>query len=39
VFVVDAEGKIAWRRVVALNVTFPSIPEIKIALAGVKTAA
>ena len=39
VFVIDAEGRIAWRQVVALNVTFPSVEEIKRALSSVKTAA
>ena len=39
VFVVDASGRIAWRRVVALNVVFPSVEEIKAALADVKAAA
>ena len=39
VFVIDAEGRIAWRRIVALNVVFPSVAEIKSALADVKAAA
>ncbi len=32
VFVVDPNGRIAWRRIVALNVTFPSVADIKDAL-------
>ena len=39
VFVVDAGGRIAWRRIVALNLTFPSVWEIKAALADLKAAA
>ncbi len=39
VFVVDADGRIAWRRVVALNVTFPDVEEIKAALREVRAAA
>jgi thioredoxin-dependent peroxiredoxin len=39
VFVVDAGGRIAWRRVVALNVTFPSVAEIRAALEDVRAAA
>ncbi len=38
VFVVDPEGRIAWRRIVALNVLFPSVSEIKDALAEVRAA-
>jgi peroxiredoxin Q/BCP len=29
VFIVDADGVVAWRRIVALNVLFPSVAEIK----------
>ncbi|MEO8330270.1 MAG: redoxin domain-containing protein, partial [Candidatus Nanopelagicales bacterium] len=32
VFVVDGEGKIAWRWVSTTNVTFPSVSDIKQAL-------
>ena len=39
VFVIDASGTIAWRRVVALNLTFPSVAELRGALAEVKAAA
>ena len=39
VFVVDAAGRIAWRRVVALNLTFPSVAEIRTALDEVRAAA
>jgi len=39
VFVVDQEGRIAWRRVVALNLVFPTIDEIKIALNGIRATA
>jgi len=39
VFVVDASGRIAWRRVVALNVVFPSVAEIRCALEDVRAAA
>lgn len=37
VFVIDADGAIAWRRVVALSLTFPSVDELRRALAGLKT--
>ncbi len=36
VFVVDASGMIVWRRVVALNLTFPSVSELRRALAEVE---
>jgi thioredoxin-dependent peroxiredoxin len=39
VFVVDAAGRIAWRRVVSLNVTFPAVAEIRAALEDVRAAA
>ncbi len=39
VFVIDAEGRIAWRRIVALNVTFPSVQEITAAVADMGSAA
>jgi peroxiredoxin Q/BCP len=39
VFIVDAAGRIAWRRVTALGVTYPSAGDIKSALAELKTAA
>ncbi len=39
VFVVDASGRIAWRRVVALNVVFPSVAEVRAALEDVRAAA
>jgi len=39
VFVVDGDGRIAWRRVVSLNVLFPSVGEIRAAIEEVRTAA
>ena len=39
VFVIDAAGTIAWRRVVALNLTFPSVAELRQALTAVRAAA
>jgi len=39
VFVVGADGRIAWRRVVALNVVFPSVAEIRAVLEDVRAAA
>ncbi len=36
VFIVDANGVVAWRRIVALNVLFPSVEEIKQGLEGVR---
>ena len=39
VFVVDATGRIAWRRVAALNVLFPGVDEIRAALDDVRAAA
>jgi thioredoxin-dependent peroxiredoxin len=39
VFVVDAGGRIAWRRVVSLNVLFPAVAEIRAALEDVRAAA
>ncbi len=39
VFVIDAAGRIAWRRVTAVNLTFPSVGEIKAALNEVAAAA
>ena len=39
VFVVDASGRVAWRRVVALSLTFPSVRELRSALAEVAAAA
>lgn len=39
VFVVDATGRIAWRRVVALTVTFPSADEVRRAVAALPAAA
>jgi peroxiredoxin Q/BCP len=39
VFVVDPAGRIAWRRVVALNLTFPTVAEIKAALTEIRAAA
>jgi peroxiredoxin Q/BCP len=35
VFVLDAKGRVAWRHVSALNVTFPTVDEISAALASV----
>ena len=39
VFVVDGHGRVAWRRVAALNVLFPAVAEIRAALEQVKAAA
>jgi len=39
VFVVDGDGRIAWRRVVSLNVLFPAVGEIRAALEEVRSAA
>lgn len=39
VFIVDAEGRIAWRWVSATNVTFPGVQEISEALQQAKNAA
>ena len=39
VFVVDADGRIAWRWVAALNVQFPGVEAIRRAVADVKAAA
>ena len=39
VFVVDGTGRIAWRRVVSINVLFPSVAEIRGALDDVRAAA
>ncbi len=33
VFVIDGDGRVAWRRIVALNVTFPSVADVRRALA------
>ncbi|MFI5099315.1 MAG: peroxiredoxin [Actinomycetes bacterium] len=39
VFVVAGDGRIAWRRVVSLNVLFPAVDEIRAALEDVRAAA
>jgi peroxiredoxin Q/BCP len=39
VFLVDSDGRIAWRRVTALNVVFPSVAEIRAALEDVRATA
>jgi peroxiredoxin Q/BCP len=39
VFVVDAAGRVAWRRVTALGVSFPSTTEIRDALQSLRAAA
>jgi peroxiredoxin Q/BCP len=39
VFIVDAVGRIAWRRVTALGVTYPSAADIREALAALESAA
>ncbi|HTY72077.1 MAG TPA: peroxiredoxin [Actinomycetes bacterium] len=38
VFLVDAEGRIAWRRVTALSLTFPSVAEVRAALEDARAA-
>jgi peroxiredoxin Q/BCP len=39
VFVIDRDGRIAWRRVTALSLSFPTVDEVKAALADVAKAA
>jgi thioredoxin-dependent peroxiredoxin len=39
VFVIDAAGAIAWRRVTALSLTFPTVAEVRTALDDVARAA
>lgn len=39
VFVVDADGRVAWRKVTSLGVTFPSTGEIREALQSIRAAA
>lgn len=39
VFIVDAAGRIAWRRVTAIGVTYPSAADIREALAALEPAA
>jgi peroxiredoxin Q/BCP len=38
VFIVDAAGRIAWRRVTAIGITYPSAADIRTALAELSTA-
>ena len=39
VFIVDAAGRVAWRRVTAIGVTYPSAADIRVALAALPPAA